>query len=121
MSGNMPPEETSPGVSIPGPTTVETTTGPELAVLQPNQAARSARATTSGSTAVNEDLANMPDLPDRRSSIRAEALVDTKGPRELTGNRHQQDPEHVQHRRDCGGASNGVLEDLPRLLVRVRT
>ena len=114
MSGNMPPEETSPGVSIPGPTTVETTTGPGLTVLQSNPAARSARATTFGSTAVNEDSANMPELPDRRHSIRAEALVNTKDPRELTGIRHQQDPGHEQHHRDRDGAHTPATHLLGR-------
>ena len=75
-----------------------------MATDQPNQAARSAGATTSGSKAVDEDSENMPILTDGRFSIRAEAVVDTKGPRELTGDRHRQDPEHVRHRQDCGGA-----------------
>ena len=48
----------------------------------------------------------MPALADRRFSIRAEDLVDTENPRELPGNRHQQDAEHVQHLRDYGGANS---------------
>ena len=46
----------------------------------------------------------MPILTDGRFSIRAEAVVDTKGLRELTGNRHRQDPEHERHLRERGDA-----------------
>ena len=47
----------------------------------------------------------MPALADRRVSIRAEDLGDTEDPRELTGNRHQQDAEHEQYLQDYGGAN----------------
>ena len=89
-SCETPPEN----VPIPGPPLIDITTEAGLATDQPNQAARSAGATTSGSKAVDEDSENMPILTDGRFSIRAEAMVDTKGPRELTGNRHRQDTEH---------------------------
>ena len=89
-SCETPPEN----VPIPGPPLIDITTEAGLATDQPNQAARSAGATTSGSKAVDEDSENMPILTDGRFSIRAEAVVDTKGPRELTGNRHRQDTEH---------------------------
>ena len=94
------PEESSPVLKD------EKTTGPSLDASAPNTAARSAGATTSVSKAVNEDKKNMPALADRRVSIRAEDLGDTKDPRELPGNRHQQDAEHVQHLRDYGGANS---------------
>ena len=103
-SGNTPRETAPTGVAIPGPSLIVTTTEGDLAANQPNPAARSAGATTSGSEAVNEDSENMPDLTDGRFSIRAEAVVDTKDLRELTGNRHRQDPEHEQHLRERGDA-----------------
>ena len=85
-----------------------------LATDQPNQAARSAGATTSGSKAVNEDSENMPILTDGRFSIRPEAMVDTKGPRELTGNRHRQDSEHVRYLREHGDADTPASDLLGR-------
>ena len=91
-SGNTPCETSPTGVAIPGPPLIATTTEGDLAAEQPNPAARSAGATTSGSEAVNEDSENMPNLTDGRFSIRAEAVVETKDLRELTGNRHRQDP-----------------------------
>ena len=93
-SCETPPEN----VPIPGPPLIDITTEAGLATDQPNQAARSAGATTSGSKAVDEDSENMPHLTD--GSIQAEAVVDTKGPRELTGNHHRQDAEHVLHLRE---------------------
>ena len=105
MSGNLPQEEISLEISIPGPITIDATTGSELAAEQPDLAARSAGATTSGSEAVNEDSEDMPNLTDGRLSIRAEAVVDTKDLRELTGNRHRQDSEHVRHLRERGWGS----------------
>lgn len=56
----------------------------------------------------------MPELPDRRHSIRAEALVNTKDPRELTGIRHQQDPGHERHHRDRDGAHTPATHLLGR-------
>ena len=91
-SGNTPRETTPTGVAIPGPSLIVTTMEGDLAASQPNPAARSAGATTSGSEAVNEDSEDMPNLTDGRLSIRAEAVVDTKDLRELTGNRHRQPP-----------------------------
>ena len=103
-SGNTPRETTPTGVAIPGPSLIVTTMEGDLAANQPNPAARSAGATTSGSEAVNEDSEDMPNLTDGRLSIRAEAVVDTKDLRELTGNRHRQDPEHERHLRERGDA-----------------
>ena len=54
-SGNTPCETAPTGVAIPGPSLIVTTTEGDLAANQPNPAARSAGATTSGSKAVNED------------------------------------------------------------------
>lgn len=56
----------------------------------------------------------MPEPPDRRLSIRAEALVNTKSPRELTGIRHQQDPGHELHHRDSDGAHTPATHLLGR-------
>eukprot|EP01048_Picozoa_sp_COSAG05_P009257 COSAG05_NODE_747_length_7566_cov_10.990759_5_plen_212_part_00 len=103
-SGNTPRETASTRVAIPGPSLIVTTTEGDLAANQPNPAARSAGATTSGSEAVNEDSEDMPNLTDGRLSIRAEAVVDTKDLRELTGNRHRPDPEHERHLRERGDA-----------------
>ena len=97
-SCETPPEN----VPIPGPHLIDITTEAGLATDQPNHAARSAGATTSGSKAVDEDSVNMPNLTDGRFSIRAEAVVDTKDLRELTGNRHRQDAEHVPRLREYG-------------------
>ena len=91
----------------------------DLAANQPNPAARSAGATTSGSEAVNEDSEDMPNLTDGRLSIRAEAVVDTKDLRELTGNRHRLDPEHERHLRG-EGAVNGTRA-AARKMQRSRT
>ena len=49
----------------------------------------------------------MPALAERRVSIRAEDLGDTEDPRELTGNRHQQDAEHEQHLQDQAISQDG--------------
>ena len=103
-SGNTPRETAPTGVAIPGPSLIVTTMEGDLAANQPNPAARSAGATTSGSEAVNEDSEDMPNLTDGRLSIRAEAVVDTKDLRELTGNRHRPDPEHERHLRERGDA-----------------
>ena len=54
-SGNTPRETTPTEVAIPGPSLIVTTMEGDLAANQPNPAARSAGATTSGSEAVNED------------------------------------------------------------------
>ena len=40
--------------------------------------------------------------------------METKNLRELTGNRDRQDPEHVQHHRDCGGADTQATHLLRR-------
>ena len=81
---------------------------------QPDLAVRSAGATTSGSKAVNEDSEDMPILTDGRFSIRAEAVVETKDLRELTGNRHRQDPEHVRYLREHGDADTLASDLLGR-------
>ena len=107
-SGNTPCATSPDEISIPGPTSIDDTKEAELASEQPVSAARSAGATTSGSKAVNEDSEDMPDLTDGRFSIRAEAVVETKDLRELTGNRHRQDSEHVRYLREhssLGGLS----------------
>ena len=109
-SCETPPEN----VPIPGPPLIDITTEAGLATDQPNQAARSAGATTSGSKAVNEDSENMPNLTDGRFSIRAEAVVETKDLRELTGNRHRQDSEHVRYLREHGDADTPASDLLGR-------
>ena len=113
-SGSTPRETTPTGVAIPGPSLIVTTTEGDLAAEQPNPAARSAGATTSGSEAVNEDSEDMPNLTDGRLSIRAEASAETEDLRELTGTRHRQDPEHEQHHRDRGGADTQATHLLRR-------
>ena len=103
-SGDTPCAASPAEKSIPGPTSIDDTKEAELASEQPVSAARSAGATTSGSKAVNEDSEDMRGLTDGRFSIRAEAVVDTKDLRELTGNRHRPDPEHERHLRERGDA-----------------
>ena len=118
MIGTLKPEA-SPKESSPV-LNDEETTGPSLDTSAPNAAARSAGATTSVSKAINEDKKIMPALADRRFSIRVEDLGDTKDPRELTGNRHQQDVEHEQDLRDYGGAdtrAGRLLSRAGRLLT----
>ena len=113
-SGNTPCAASPAEKSIPGPTSIDDTKEAELASEQPVSAARSAGATTSGSKAVNEDSEDMRGLTDGRFSIRAEAVVETEDLRELTGNRHRQDPKHEQHHRDCGGADTQATHLLRR-------
>ena len=113
-SGNTPCATPPDEISIPGPTSIDDTKEAELASEQPVSAARSARATTSGSKAVNEDSENMRGLTDGRFSIRAEAAVETEDLRELTGNRHRQDPEHVRHLREHGDADTPASDLLGR-------
>ena len=103
-SGNTPCAASPAENSIPGPTSIDDTKEAELASEQPVSAARSAGATTSGSKAVNEDSEDMRGLTDGRFSIRAEAAVETEDLRELTGNRHRQDSEHVRYLREHGDA-----------------
>ena len=116
-SGNTPCATSPAENSIPGPTSIDDTKEAELASEQPVSAARSAGATTSGSKAVNEDSEDMRGLTDGRFSIRAEAVVETEDLRELTGNRHRQDPEHEQHHRDRSGADTQATHLLKRVIV----
>ena len=67
-SGNTPCEASPTEIVIPGPTSIDDTKEADLAAEQPNSAARSARATTSGSKAVNEDSEDMPIMTDGRFS-----------------------------------------------------
>ena len=106
-SGNTPCAASPAENSIPGPTSIDDTKEAELVAEQPVSAARSAGATTSGSKAVNEDSEDMRGLTDGRFSIRAEATVETEDLRELTGNRHRQDSEHVRYLREHGDAGHG--------------
>ena len=69
-SGNTPCATSPAENSIPGPTSIDDAKEAELASEQPVSAARSARATTSGSKAVNEDSEDMRGLTDGCFSIR---------------------------------------------------
>ena len=113
-SGNTPCAASPDEISIPGPTSIDDTKEAELASEQPVSAARSAGATTSGSKAVNEDSEDMRGLTDGRFSIRAEAAVETEDLRELTGNRHRQDSEHVRYLREHGDADTPASDLLGR-------
>ena len=113
-SGNTPCAASPAEKSIPGPTSIDDTKEAELASEQPVSAARSAGATTSGSKAVNEDSEDMRGLTDGRFSIRAEAAVETEDLRELTGNRHRQDSEHVRYLREHGDADTPASDLLGR-------
>jgi len=113
-SGNTPCAASPAENSIPGPTSIDDTKEAELASEQPVSAARSAGATTSGSKAVNEDSEDMRGLTDGRFSIRAEAAVETEDLRELTGNRHRQDSEHVRYLREHGDADTPASDLLGR-------
>eukprot|EP01048_Picozoa_sp_COSAG05_P000298 COSAG05_NODE_8_length_40675_cov_148.837539_7_plen_299_part_00 len=56
----------------------------------------------------------MRGLTDGRFSIRAEAAVETEDLRELTGNRHRQDSEHVRYLREHGDADTPASDLLGR-------
>ena len=74
-SGNTPRETTPTEVAIPGPSLIVTTTEGDLAANQPNPAARSAGATTSGSEAVNEDSEDKLPLQHRDLPILGQAQL----------------------------------------------
>ena len=74
-SGNTPRETTPTGVAIPGPSLIVTTMEGDLAASQPNPAARSAGATTSGSEAVNEDSEDKLPLQHRDLPILGQAQL----------------------------------------------
>ena len=56
----------------------------------------------------------MRGLTDGRLSIRAEASAETEDLRELTGNRHRQDSEHVRYLREHGDADTPASDLLGR-------